>query len=346
MFSENFPHPAPDGPLDCAVLVLDACNTLSLAAAVDPMRAANRQAGHALFRWRFVTATGAAATLTSGLQVPGAALARLDRCDLLIVVAGFDLASQDTPALRSGLRRLARRGAALAGIDGGPWLLAEAGLLDGYAATTHWEDLERFATRFPAVDVLNARFHIDRSRLTCGGALPAIDMMLHLIGQRHGAQLAARVAGAFIHDSPAAPSRAQSHTTGDARHNRLTARASALMEQNLEMPLSIAAIAARCGTGTRSLQLQFRERLGLSPQAHYLALRLAEARRLVTDTDMALMDVALATGFASQSSFARAFRAAFGRSARMLRRNLSPLRADTPSQPDAPTGPHDPAPRG
>lgn len=329
--------PAP--PLRCAILVLDACNTLSLAAAVDPLRAANRLAGHHLFHWEFVTATGAPARLTSGLAVPGDALARLDRCDLLIAVAGFDLARHSTPALLSGLRRLAGRGAALAGIDGGPWLLAEAGLLDGYAATTHWEDLDQFATRFPAVKVLNARFHIDRSRMTCGGALPAIDMMLHLIGQRHGTQLAARVAGAFIHDSPAAPARSQ-RRAGDARHNRLTARASALMEQNLETPLTITEIARRCGTGPRRLQMQFRDRLGTTPQAHYLTLRLSEARRLVTDTEMALMDVGLATGFASQSSFARAFRTAFGVSARSLRRaTLSPGREDTPSPPGAPTDP-------
>ena len=76
----------------------------------------------------------------------------------------------------------------------------------------------------------------------------------------------------------------------------------------------------RCGTSPRTLEAQFRARLGTTPQAHSLHLRLSEALRLVGDTDMPLMDVALATGFGSQSSFARAFRAAHGQSARALRK--------------------------
>ena len=306
-------------PLKAAVLVLDACNTLSFAAGVDPMRAANRLAGRRLFDWHYTTLDGTPARLTSGLTVDGPALSRLAECDLLLVIAGFDLDRQATPALRAGLRRMAAGATTVAGIDGGPWLMAEAGLLDGRRATTHWEDLDRFATRFPAVTVLHDRYHIDGNRLTCGGALPAIDMMLHLIAARHGATLASRVAGVFIHDSPADPARAQRRIGADPRHNRLTARASALMEQTLDAPLPVAEIARRCGTGQRSLQMQFRARLGHSPQQHYLSLRLTEALRLVTQTETPLMDVALATGFASQQSFARAFRAAHGTSARSLR---------------------------
>lgn len=317
--AKNILQPGTD-PLRCAILVLDDCNTLSFAAGIDPMRAANRMAGRGLFEWQFITAAGAPAALTSGITVPGEALARLEACDLLLVIAGFALRAHATPALLAGLRRIAAAGATLAGIDGGPWLLAEAGLLDGYRATTHWEDLDRFATRFPDVTALRDRFHIDRDRMTCGGALPAIDMLLHLIRARHGPKLAQRVAGAFIYDAAPDPARAQSRAGIRPDHNALTARASGLMEATLESPLSVPAVARHCGTSTRSLEDHFRKRLGTTPQSHYLYLRLAEAYRLVTDTDLPLLDVALATGFASQSSFARAFRAAFGSSARELRR--------------------------
>jgi len=306
-------------PLTTAILVLDDCNTLSFAATVDPMRAANRLAGRQLFNWSYVTATGTPATLTSGICAPGTALARLQSCDLMLILAGFGLERHATPALRASLRRIASSGATLAGIDGGPWLMARAGLLDGYHATTHWEDLSDFASQFPAITVLQDRFHIDGPRMTCGGALPAIDMMLHLIGARFGAPLAARVAGAFIHDTSPDPARAQSRSGPNPGHSTITARACALMEQNLDTPLSIAALARRCATSPRSLQTQFRAHLNTTPQAHYLHLRLTEALRLVTDTARPLTDIALATGFASQSSFARAFRAAHGRSARSLR---------------------------
>ena len=319
-------------PLNTVLFVPDETNTLSFAAAVDPMRAANRLAGRSLFNWRFATPDGRPAQLTSGIAVPGEAMARIDRCDLLVIVAGFALDRHDTPALRASLRRIAATGATVAAIDGGPWLAAAAGLLDGYRATTHWEDHDRFATRFPEVQVLQDRFHVDGARLTCGGALPAIDMMLHLIELRYGAALAARVAGVFIHDTPAeaaraqtqAHSRAQARLGRDRRHSALTARASALMERHLDAPLPIAQIARACGTSARTLETQFRARLETTPSAHALALRLAEARRLVTDTDLPLMDVALATGFASAASFARAFRAAHGSSARALRQSRQP----------------------
>ena len=220
--------------------------------------------------------------------------------------------------LVAGLRRIAASGATIAGIDGGPWLMAEAGLLDGHPATNHWEDLENFASRFPEVDVRNDRFTVAEGRLTSGGATPAIEMMLHIIGARHGAGFAARVAGLFLYDGPAAAPRPQSRL-GGRKHNALTAKANALMEAALDEPLPLSAIAETLGTSPRSLQQQFRLRLNTTPQDHYLQLRLAEARRLVTDTDMPLMEVAIATGFTSQSSFARAFRTAHGTSARDLR---------------------------
>ncbi len=308
--------------LHAAVLVLDECNTLSFAAAVDPMRAANRMAGRRLFDWHYVTATGAPATLTSGISVDGAPLRQLQDCELLMVIAGFGLKSHSTPALHASLRRIAAMGATLAGIDGGPWLLAASGVLDKHSATTHWEDLEKFSNQFPSVNTLKDRFHIDRARMTSGGAMPTIDMMLHLIRVRYGAALAARVAGAFIHDTPPDPARAQTRS-GNPGHSRLTARVSALMEQTLDAPLPIPDLARQAGTSPRALQAQFRARLNTTPKAHYLSLRLTEALRLVTDTDWPLLDVALATGFASAASFARAFHAAHGRSARSLRHSAS-----------------------
>lgn len=312
-------------PVNTAVLVLDDCNTLSFAAGVDPMRATNRLAGRRLFNWQYVTTTGQPAKLTSDVMVPGTALQRLTSCDLLIVIAGFGLERHATPALRASLRRIAATGTTLAGIDGGPWLLADAGLLDGRRATTHWEDLDRFAARFPAVTTLRDRFHIDGARMTSGGALPTIDMMLALISARFGAKLAARVAGVFIHDTGPNPARTQIRSGGHTGHNLLTSKISARMEQTLDAPVSIATLARQFGTSPRSLQAQFQTRLNTTPQAHYLTLRLNEALRLVSDTDMRLLDVALATGFSSGSSFARAFKSAHNTSARALRqkRNAS-----------------------
>jgi transcriptional regulator GlxA family with amidase domain len=299
------------------LLVLNECNTLSFAAAVDPLRAANRQAGRVLFDWQFATPGAAPVGLTSGLNIPANPLQKIPRCDLLIIVAGFDLEAQSTPALLASLRRLANQGSTIAGIDGGPWVMARAGLLDGHRATTHWEDLEDFARRFSEVDVVNSRFEISGARLTSAGAAPALEMMLEMIARQHGPALSQRIAGTFIFDP--APPRPQSRF-GSAPHSVMTARAHQVMESALDDPQPIAQIAQRLGLSPRALQLQFRRHLGTTAQAHYLALRLDEAERLVHQTARPLQEIALSTGFASQASFARAFKARFGHSASALRR--------------------------
>ncbi|MCV2893020.1 GlxA family transcriptional regulator [Lentibacter sp. XHP0401] len=308
-------------PLDTAVLVLSDSNTLSFAAAVDPLRAANRRAGRPLFSWRFITPTEAAAKLTSGIEVHGAAIATLENCDLLIIVAGFNLEAHATPQLLTALRRVAPRAGQIAAIDGASWLLARAGLLDGQSATTHWEDLETFATRFDAVETLPHRFVQSGKFATAGAAMPGLDMMLRLIEERFGARLAQEVAGAFLHDPslpadlPQNPASRQSL----ARHHPAVARALSLMQANVETPLGIAALATQLSLSPRLLEMRFKAALGQSPKATYLALRLSEAHRLALDTSLPVQDIALATGFASQASFARAFRKAHGRSVRTLR---------------------------
>lgn len=316
--------PQTPGPINTAVLVLDQCNTLSFGAAVDPMRAANRRAGRPLFNWRFFTASGTPSRLTSGLQIEGPPISQLDSCDLLILVAGFDLERHATPRLLASLRRLHSLGAAMAAIDGAPWLLARAGLLDGHSATTHWEDLEDFATRFPAVDTRRDRFVIAPPFATSGGAAPGLDMMLHLIGARFGASLAARIASAFVYD-PLAPGEGGTGP-GSApraiRRNPQIARALDLMQSHIDDPLPIPRIAAHMNVSTRGLEQRFHTHLGQSPHQYYLQLRLNEAHRLAIDTSLSVAAIAAATGFASQSSFARAFRAAHGLSVRALRGQL------------------------
>lgn len=300
------------------LLVLDGSNTLSFAAAVDPLRAANRQAGQQLYHWRFATPRDVSVTLTSGLEIPAAPIHKLEQTDLLLIVAGFDLEAQSTSALGASIRRIAGTGATIAGIDGGPWVMARAGVLDGHQATCHWEDMESFAQEFPQVGLVNSRFQISDARLTSAGAAPAIEMMLHLVRARHGGSLAAKIAATFIYDLAAPTARPQTRRTA-LPHNALTARAHAMMEAALDTPLPIATLARRLGVSPRALQAQFKARLGTTPQAHYLSLRLSEAERLVTQTALPLQDVALATGFGSQASFARAFRAAFGKSASSAR---------------------------
>ena len=286
--------------IQVVVLVLDATNTLSFAAAVDPLRAANRHAGRQLFQWHLATPANAPVTLTSGVVIPANPLARIARCDWIVTVSGFEPDRQSTPALMASLRRLTATADHVAGVDGGPWVLALAGLLD---------------------HTVNARYQVSGRFYTAGGAAPTLDMMLALIAETCSPALARKVAGSFITDTTAAASQPQIRQPQRAQHNHVTARAHALMETTLDTPVPIATIAQRLGLSTRALQLQFKATIGLSPQAHYMALRMAEAERLVTQTRRPLHDIALSTGFSSQSAFARAYAAAHGTSARAHRKS-------------------------
>ncbi|MFN3954900.1 MAG: GlxA family transcriptional regulator [Pararhodobacter sp.] len=310
-------------PLDIAVLVLPRASILEVASVLDPLRSANRHLGREGFRWRVVSPDGQAVPLTCGIELPSVGpLAAAEGADALIVIAGYNQAEVAGRALVAELRRMAGRFRALGAVDAGPWILARAGLLDDHRATVHWEDLEDFALAHPQVDVVPDRFVISRNRFTIGGASAATDLMLHLIAMRCGAALAGQVAGSFLYEAQVDGTRPQhSGLFPSARDPRLSA-ALRMMSARLEEPLALAAIARSQGVSLRRLEQLFRDGLGQGPGAAYLDLRLQAARRLLTDTDHAIQEVALRTGFADRSAFSRAFRRRFGiapRSQRQMR---------------------------
>jgi transcriptional regulator GlxA family with amidase domain len=199
-----------DDALEIALLVLPRSSILEVASVLDPVRNANRHLGREGFGWRVVSPSGGPVPLTCGLELPAIGPLRAARgADVLIVIGGYGHLEATTRPLLTELSRLAGRFRAVGGVDTGPWVLARAGLLDGHRATVHWEDLEDFALAHPGIDVLPDRFVISRNRFTAGGAAPAADLMLHLIGARCGPAIAAQVAGSFLYDAAVDGSRPQ-----------------------------------------------------------------------------------------------------------------------------------------
>lgn len=325
MMTENALFVSTKAPLDLAVLVLPHCSILEVASVLDPLRAANRHLGADAFRFRIVTPDGRPAPLTCGIELPSSgALSMAKGAALLMVIAGYRLAEVATRPLIRDLRNMAHGFTAIGGVDAAPWVLARAGLLDGHRATVHWEDQEDLAHAHPHIDVRPDRYVIDRNRMTAGGAAPAYDLMLHLIRARHGAGLARLVAQSFL-QSPRPGNSPQVATLPGAPGNDpnldpRVARVLARMETTLDSPDPIAALAASVGLSPRRLESLFRHSLGTSPGAHALSLRLAAARRMLTDTAHPLSEVALRTGFSSPATLSRAFRRTFGQSPTTLRR--------------------------
>lgn len=318
-----FPPPVDGQPRVIDILLLPQFSLLSLSATMEPLRAANRAGAQTHYRWRLLSTDGDVVPSTS--QVPFPVHGRFDPeddRDALIVVSAFNVYRYSRPIL-PGLRQVARKGVPLGGVEAGSWALAMAGLLDGYRATTHWEDLDEFANEFPHVDVVPDRYVIDRKRFTTGGATPALDMMLEIIRADHGMALALSVAGIFIYEQDQ-PSTDPQHIVSAGRLALAApqlVRAIRLMEETLAEPLPIQEIARHAGYSLRNLQLYFQNHLGSTPQAYYLELRLNAARRQLQQTRHSVAEIAEACGFNSASAFARAYRRRFGEAPLATRRS-------------------------
>lgn len=183
------------------LLVVPESSMMSLASALDPMRAANRISGRSLFEWKIVTLSGDPASLTCGVPVTASqCLEECDGGDLLMVIAGFNqLEHVDRGHLKT-IKQQSRKYFCVGGVEAGSWILARCGLLDGKNATTHWEDLEDFSVQFPKINLKPDRFVIDGNVFTTGGASPTFDFMLFLIRKRYGYPLALEVSSTFIYD--------------------------------------------------------------------------------------------------------------------------------------------------
>jgi transcriptional regulator GlxA family with amidase domain len=308
--------------LTLALLVLPQSSILEVASTLDPMRSANRHLGHEAYRWRVVSPDGRAVPLTCGIELPSSGpLASAEGADALVVIAGFRQSEVATAPLIRDLSRMAGRFVAVGGIDAAPWVMARAGLLSGHRATVHWEDQEDLAAAHPDVDVVPDRWVIDRNRFTAGGAAPAADLMLHLIGARHGPGLARQVAASFLTTPrPGSERQMAPSPLTDQRLDPRVAQAVARMEARIDAPETAAETASAIGLSPRRLEVLFRQTLQTTPAAFALLLRLQAARRMITDTRHPLAEVALRTGFSSASALSRAFRQQFGQPPSSLRK--------------------------
>ena len=314
-----------DGTQHLDLLVLPETNLILVASVIEPLRAANRIAGKVLYDWTIFSPDGQPIETKSGIPIPVAGPFRpQNETAPLFVLSSYNWQAYATTQLKMLLSRTARHREVVAGIEAGTWLLAETSLLDNFSATNHWEDFEDFAAAYPQITTVRERFVIDGKRITTGGSLPTLDLMLELIRRQHSYSLALEVSRLFIYE--------QERTRGDllqvpaiGNMRILDARvgmAVKLMEETVEAPLTLARLARRTGVSARHLQDLFQETMGVAPHAHYLALRLNAARRKVIETRADFADIAAITGFNSSSAFSRSYRAHYRESPSETRRRV------------------------
>ena len=285
---------------------------LSFAGAVDALRLANRALGFEAYRWRLAGEGGGNVTCSAGCTLRlDIGLDELHHDDTVVICGGEDVHAASSKPLVSWIRREARRGVAMGAFCTGAYTLAEAGLLDGKRATIHWENHDGFIEDFPQVDLTRSVYVIDGNRMTTAGGTASIDLMLALIAQDYGPEVANAVADQQIYTTIRTDrdqQRLSVPTRIGVRHPKL-GQVIREMEDNIEEPVSPAELARQVGLSTRQLERLFRRYLNRSPKRYYMELRLGKARNLLLQTDMSVINVALASGFTSPSHFSKCYRA-------------------------------------
>jgi AraC family carnitine catabolism transcriptional activator len=298
-----------------AFLLLPDFSFLGLAAAVEPLFIANWLAQRSVFTWSTISVDGKPVRASNGSVT--AVNADLKAVDFrsAFVLASFDpaAAARQVEALR-WLKRMARAGAELGGIENGSWVLARAGLLNGHEVAVHWDNLAGFQEAFPACRSTAQLYCRSGNRFSCAGASAILDLMIAFMGWHGEAELAAEVAEHLLLTRVRAPDAAQrpGADTAEEDADAIVTKISQLMAAHLEEPLTCRELARRVGMSLRQIERRFTQERGLTVLQHYRRIRVAKAHQLLQQTTLSVIDVAIACGFSSPEYFSRVYRLQFG----------------------------------
>ncbi len=295
-------------------LLLPNASMANLAIATEVLVAANQLAEKRCYEYLTLSLDGAAVTLLNGQKLEvDLPLLNAPRLDALFVLAG------DTHG-EVAVEELARAAALpgndkmlIAGIGCGSYWLARAGLLSGYRATIHWQEISRLTDEFSDVIVSGNLYEADRNRASCAGGAATLDFMVMLVSGLLGSEFASRLSEIFSMERIRPGNERQRIplvTRIGGSQPKLT-EAVSLMEANIEEPLSTDDIAFYVGVSRRQLERLFKQYLSTVPSKYYLELRLNRARQLLQQTSKSIVQIGLACGFSSGPHFSSTYRSHF-----------------------------------
>lgn len=238
--------------------------------------------------------------------------AQADNADLVFVPPMWGTpwpAISQATALQNWLGEQYQQGARLAATGTGVGHLAQAGLLDGRVATTHWYYLDRFRHRYPKVKFEGHHFVTHEDGLYCAGSINAqTDLVLFLIEQTFGEDALALVERQFMHELKRTFSTPYFEPGGAVHHDEGISLVQAWVRQHMTEDITLAALAALVDQSPRNFSRRFQAATGESPMAYVLRLRLDSARELLRDTNLTVAEVGEASGFHTAAYFGRVFR--------------------------------------
>jgi transcriptional regulator GlxA family with amidase domain len=242
---------------------------------------------------------------------PTTSLSEPERFDVIVVVGGLIHGKQVVPAaMYRFLKEAAQREVDLVGLCTGSFVLARAGLLDGYLTCVSWFHREEFASEFPHCRVTsNQMYVVDRDRMTCAGGTSVVHLAAHLIEKRIGRASAVKALRIMLEDQPLPsrslqPENVLTHKSKDPAVHK----AMLLIEQHLQRPGPIGQCYELLGVGPRQLERRFQLDIGMSPAQYRTKLRLQRAEWLLKNTGLSVTDVAMECGFQDSSSLSRALK--------------------------------------
>lgn len=300
-------------PRTIVLVAFDRLQLLDLAGPLEVFANADDLGGGDAYRILVATPDGRRVRTSSGIEL-SADLAMADAppsFDTLVVVGGQGTRPliDDEPFLAS-LRDLAGRARRITSVCSGSFLLAAAGLLDGYAATTHWGSCDLLADGWPEVEVRPDQIYVhDRDRWTSAGITAGIDLSLALVEADHGPELAHQVAAWLVVFArrPGGQAQFSAQLQAQAARNPAIAEIQRWLPDHLTEDLTVERLAHRAGMSPRTFARTFRSETGTTPASHVEDLRIEAARRLLETTDQTVGAVARNVGLKHAETLHRAF---------------------------------------
>ncbi len=318
---------APTGPKLRVAFVLAPRFTLTaFAGFIDTLRLAaddGDRSRRRLCDWDILdTADGPVLSSCGASVAPTAPLDSPAGYDCVVVVGGLLHGGQRVPARVSAfLREAAARQVTLAGLCTGSFVLARAGLMEGYLACVSWFHRDEFVAEFPNCRVSSSQmFVVDRDRLTCAGGTSVVHLAAHLVEKAVGRANVTKALRIMLEEQPLPSRTLQPEQVLSVRaSDSLVHKAMLLIEQHLHAPLPIEQVCESLHLGRRQLERRFQADVGLSPGEYRQKLRLERARWYLCHTDLDVTSIALECGFQDGTHFARLVRRALGASPRQVR---------------------------
>lgn len=252
--------------------------------------------------------------LGSGVVLkPDAIISELPALDLLLLPAIW---RNPLPAVREEkdwlglLREQAATGTRICSVGTGSFLLAEAGLLQGKSATTHWNYFEQFAARYPEVELKSRHLITQSDNIYCVGSVNSIaDLMVHIVEEWFGSHIARAVESQFSPEIRTSFNAAAYQNEADSsHHDELVAQVQQQLQSNLSAPLSVAELADAVQLSPRTLSRRFKRATGLTPLSYLQSLRIASAKDLLRHSNLSVGEIAWQLGVQDVSYFSQLFR--------------------------------------